>query len=501
MARVLLVMPPETTSMGTYVAAPLGLLYIASTLLVQGHQVQVADGAVEGEAYIEERLHARWDLVGVSCLTPNRHRGLKILRRAKELGSRTVMGGVHPSLLPEQILENYPFVDYVVTGPGEIGIRWLLDQGLPVERQIVKAGLDGIDLDSLPFPAWELVNWRDYTRGGQGLINGIDTDTSPRIPIIMSRGCRGACTFCSTFRVWKGYTTRLGKKVADEVEYLYRMGARHFHFKDDMMTGDREQIVDLCHEIRRRGLQIAWFATTRADMVDLELLRLMASTGCYQLSFGFESGSERMLKLINKRSDLSAALQATDWCRQVGIRVVALMMHGLPGETEDDRRATERFLAEIKPDSIGSVGKVWVFPATALFHQCKKRGHLDDDFWLGPEPCWMYEENPAPPPALAEGLAGVKQALAEGKNAEALSALEYLRLAHPGHGILYLLLCRIALMTGELEIPVRWVSRAVELDAGLASEFDQLARRLEAQGRRFPALTIRIGLEKARVMV
>ncbi|MDO8658648.1 MAG: radical SAM protein [Candidatus Levybacteria bacterium] len=404
--RILLINPPKTHQ-GGYITSPLGILYLASYLRqFKQIKVDVINGTIEGESAVREKLKTfRPNLVGISSLTPGRHEALKVATIAKKVNSKckTVLGGIHPSLMWKQIMENYPQVDYIVRGEGELtltdlvmgkklssikGLVWrkINNQIVPnPEQEFIK------DLDSIPFPAWDLINPLIYPPRGEGIYNGIDLAKQPRFSIIFSRGCMACCTFCSSWIVWKGYRYRTGKNVADEIEMLVKnYNAKHFAFYDDTLTGNRKEVITFCKEIIKRKLKLAFHGTTRVDRVDEKLLCWMKKAGFYEISYGIESGSPAMLLKINKKIDLDKIFLAAKLTKKVKIRFCALMMYGLPRETQQDRLLSEKLLKKLKPDVIGTVGSIWIFPGTPLYIQAKHAKLIKDSFWLGRKPYYIY---------------------------------------------------------------------------------------------------------------
>src|SRR3989344_302918 len=405
--RVLLVNPPGTEQ-GGYTPSPMGILYLAAYLREKerGVDISVVDGAIEGEQRVVQAISVfRPDLVGVSSLTPGRHQALRVARLVKHLtpSARVVLGGIHPTLMWSQMMEFYPEIDYIVRGEGEVAFSELvLGKKLSEILGLVWRGPRNVvinnpnqplihPLDSLPFPAWDLIDPLKYPPRGEGIVNGIDLGTEVRFSLIFSRGCMAACTFCSSWKVWRGYRCRSGKNVAAEVEYLvHTYNAKHICFYDDTLTGNRREIINFCKEIVLKKLKLALFGTTRVDLVDPELLRWMKKAGFYIITYGIESGSPAMLLKINKRTDIEKSKRAVRLTKKAGIQAVALLMYGMPTETEGDRRLTKRMLAEIQPDGIGTLGEVWIFPGTELFEQAMHAGIIDERFWLGKRPHYTY---------------------------------------------------------------------------------------------------------------
>ena len=404
MERVLLVNPYGTEQSG-FSNPPLGLLYIAGTLLAKGFDVRVVDGCLEGkDAVVAAMREFQPEMVGISCLTPGRKKVLEIAAMAKDINPlvTVVLGGAHPTIMYRQILENYPFVDCIVLGEGEIaclevaqGKELSLIDGLAYRKdgEIVKSPprKHVENLDEIPFPAWHLLDLKKYPAIDKDIFRGVDLATEPRISVIFSRGCTGHCDFCSTWWIWKGWRHRSAKNMVDEIELLYaHQGIRHFCFADDAMTVDRQATIDLCDEIISRNLNIVFHATTRTDCVDETVLERLKAAGCYKISFGIETGSPELLSKMCKENDIATAELAIGLAKKAGILVTALLIIGNVGETVDTVRETVDFLRRTKPDDVGCVGGLWILPGTKLYQSCKRKGFVDDDFWLTDEPYKIY---------------------------------------------------------------------------------------------------------------
>ena len=316
---------------------------------------------------------------------------------------KTILGGVHPTIMWKQLMDSYPQIDFIARGEGEITL-WELVNGKKISEikgliwrkrnnTTVNNGDRPLiaDLNQIPFPAWDMIDPDIYPAWGKGSYNGIDLAKEVRYSIIFTRGCMACCTFCSSWKIWKGYRWRTGKNVADELEMLVkRYNAKHLAFYDDTLTGNKEELINFCREIIKRKLKVALHATTRVDKVDRELLSWMKKAGFYEIAYGIESGSPGMLVKINKRTDLKKIITAARLTKQAKIRFFALMMYGLPRETIKDKLLSEKLIEKIKPDGIGTVGETWIFPGTALYEQAKNAGLIDDKFWLGYKPYYIY---------------------------------------------------------------------------------------------------------------
>ena len=405
MNKILLVNPHETTHGGGLTTPPLGLLYIAGTLLNHRFDVQLIDGCLQGKESIRSRITTwRPDIVGITCLTPGRKKALEVAQMTKNVDPniRVVMGGVHPTIMYRQILEHYPFVDFVVLGEGEQTCLELAEGKKPFEinglayraegKVLTTASRTGVpNLDELPFPAWNLVDLRKYPAAGNGVIGGIDLAKEPRASIIFSRGCTGSCNFCSSWWIWREWRHRSPRNMADEIEVLYRTyGMRYFSFEDDTMTVDRVATLELCDEIVSRELKIVFELTTRVDCVDEAILGKLKEAGCYKIALGIETGSNVLLEKMGKKTDTATAERAIQLVKRAGISVTALLIVGNVGETSETVSETVQFLRRTRPDELGSVGGLWILPGTMLYQACKRRGFIDDDFWLHDEPYKTY---------------------------------------------------------------------------------------------------------------
>lgn len=204
------------------------------------------------------------------------------------------------------------------------------------------------DLDSLPFPAWDLIPldgyWRiRYAHGPMG---------GPYLPLLTSRGCPYPCRFCIIPSIsglrWRG---RSPANVVDEIQsHISRFGVREFHVEDLNPTVNQRRFRELCQEIQRRGVRTTWkiAAGTKIETIkDLKLIELMARAGCRYLSFSPESGSPRVLKLMAKPFDHAFAARAVKEMARVGIRSQACFVIGFPGEEDSDRQLTRQYVREL----------------------------------------------------------------------------------------------------------------------------------------------------------
>jgi len=391
--NVLLVNPPGMMQ-GTLFDIPTNLLYLYSSLRKAGIQCYLADGNLSGMKHIKDAIEGLpTGLVGISCLTPVRFTALEIAKYAKEHGWTTVLGGHHAHWMWKQILDNYPYVDACAFGEGEQTIVDLatmpmgdvLGIAYRANGQVIRTHARRyVDIDAIEFPAWDMVDWQAYRSIGRAI--------GPRV--YYSRGCGAHCKFCNSTKFWRGYRHRSAKNFCDELAWLGELGRDVSLFGDDNATG--EEAKALFSEMASRKGKFAYpiSVTTRVDTIDAELCKLMAQCHVGEVCLGVESGSQRMIDHMDKRISVEQAKTAIGLVKAHGMRATALMIYGAIGETQEDREASKRFIAETNPNSIGTVGSLWIFPGTKYYEEIRAgkydaeiiRGKefVDDAFFLNP---------------------------------------------------------------------------------------------------------------------
>ncbi len=394
--RVLLINPPEGT-LGRLTSAPLGLMYIAAVLQENGVSVRILDAFLEGWGSIFPKIEEfQPNIIGITCPTYARVQAIKVAEEIKKKypGILIIMGGNHPTLMGRQLLENYAFIDLVGMGEGEYifldlckGLAYEDIPGLGFRKDnsiTINARRPNIEnLDALPFAAWNLVEPKRYGTHSNFIFNGIDLGNEIGADISFSRGCIGRCNFCSNNIMWKKWRHRSPGKVVDEIEHLNRQyGIRCFQFNDDCFSVDKKAAIELCHEINRRGLKILFCIVTRTDCIDRELLQALKSAGCYMISFGIETASVRLLKIMHKPINIEVSLNAIKLVHSYGIKTVALIIAGCVGEDYRSINETIDFLKRTNPSFVDVANGLRIFPGTELFETAKKQKFIDEDFWL-----------------------------------------------------------------------------------------------------------------------
>ena len=346
---MLLVFPGKYNSPNPQV--PLSLLHLASFLIKGGYSVKLLDLRLErlSDFKIGKPL-----FVGISSIHASQIRyGLEFARRVRTLDSSIplVWGGVHPTLLPEQTVAS-EFVDVVVRGEGEKTLLELADKisaGEPLHEVkgitfksggIIRSTPDRepMDLDEIPIELpFDLLPLDKYA-----------TLKSGRYHIQTSRGCPHECGFCYNTvyhkRTWRGKSAR---RVVDEIEYALE---KFPHIKiidpiDDNFFVDQKRVIDICQEIIRRKIKISWRANCRFDYMSeysKDFIELMAKSGCSEIDFGGETGSERLLSIIAKDITPMQMLRSVENLRKwaPSIEPFVSWMSGLPTETDEELMQT-----------------------------------------------------------------------------------------------------------------------------------------------------------------
>lgn len=380
---------------------PLGLLYIASILEEEGHEVVVLDPAEKISNYevAKNVLSYNPDWVGLTSTTPQIIRGLDIAREIKKISSVPILfGGVHPTLLIKEVLKN-DFVDFVVFGEGEETVREFVKafenkkpfssiKGLAykVNNQIkINAPRSLIsNLDGVPFPARHLLNSKWYFAPPR--LRG--TWTKSTATIATSRGCPYRCIWCGSHLMFgRKVRRRSVKNVIEEIIQLKDdFDIDSIRFVDDTFTVNPKWVISFCKELKKLKLpDFKWGCTARVNTVSLELLNAMKEAGCIQLDFGVESGSQRVLDILKKDIGIKTIINAFDLARKVGLKRFASFIIGTPGEKKEDIILTSKLIDRIKPDYTEFFFAT-PYPGTELYEIVERSGVFDKvlpfDQWI-----------------------------------------------------------------------------------------------------------------------
>ncbi len=354
---------PELPEEKRLYSPPLGLMYLASSLLGSRLPVEVcildmALQRIDGAGFAEYLQREQPDVVGLSALSCEAEE-LALVASVTKAWRRdcvVVAGGPHPTLFAEQVLHN-PDVDFVVVGEGEETlvelVAALADARGPSAIAGVGSRLNGgihlasprpppAELDALPFPAWGLIDVRAYQL--EDSFNVL-LKRLPYMSILTSRGCPYSCTYCHHL-FGKRVRLRSAQSVVAEIAALHDCcGIREIHVIDDFFNVDKGRALEIFRLLRARGLALpmAFPNGLRADQMDRELIREMKASGVYAANYAVESASPRIQQLVQKRLDLGKAREVIRWTRKEGIFTSGFFMLGFPSETPEEIEQTVEF--------------------------------------------------------------------------------------------------------------------------------------------------------------
>ncbi|MBI5238696.1 MAG: radical SAM protein [Deltaproteobacteria bacterium] len=394
---------PAVTKSGT-LYFPMWLAYAAGVAMENGFEVDLVDAPADGLTM--EDVEARAErfnpaLIVMDTSTPSIANDISIGGRLKDLfpAAFIVLVGTHVSALPDDVLNmdkridavarneyDYTILDLAETinKKGEIkntpGLSWN-DKGNIVHN----AGRPFIeDLDKLPFVSKvykKFLKVENYFNPNA---------LFPMVTITSSRGCPFPCTFCvyPQTLMGRGFRSRSIENVVREMEYIVESfpQAKAIFFEDDTLTVDKKRCKALSEEILRKGLKITWTANSRIGL-DYETMKKMKDAGCRSLCVGFESGSQKILDSMKKKTKPADMKEFMKDAKRAGVLIHGCFMAGLPGETKETLMETLRLAKDLGPDTV-QFYPVMVYPGTEAYEWYKERnliGSRDFSKWITPE--------------------------------------------------------------------------------------------------------------------
>ena len=320
----------------------------------------------------------RPDIIGFSILHANRWGGIDIAKIAKNLNPdiKIVFGGIGATFLWDHLLTHFHDIDYIVLGEGEIPFL-----------QLVKA-LDEGAHDKIPhIPGIAFRHQgRPQKTDPAAPVENLDQFPNPARyfqfqHLAFTRGCPGNCAFCGSPLFW-GPRVRSHSPgyFVDQLELLTQKGIHFFYFSDDTFTYKKSWVQAICQEIIHRQLDITWVAIARVNHIQAEMLGWMRKAGCIQISFGIESGSEKIRRKLNKPLKTAHIKRAFDLVKHYGIMPRAYFIYGSPGETPQTIQASIDLILTIKPLSIITY-ILDIFPGTRIYRELLDQGCFTEDIW------------------------------------------------------------------------------------------------------------------------
>ncbi|RLC25004.1 MAG: B12-binding domain-containing radical SAM protein [Deltaproteobacteria bacterium] len=362
---------------------PIGLYYIGALLRENGFAATIFNLADIRQdpvkAFKKHITTEQPDVIGFSVINANRWNAMECAMAARLIKPDVtiVFGGPAPTFLADHLLTACPDIDFIVAGEGEITFLELVTL-----------------LENNDFGSFEKINGLIFRKKNalfksppRQPVEILDTLVHPSKyftyqHLAMSRGCPGKCTFCGSPKFWKISSVRSHSPewFADEIESLVKGGITHFYISDDTFTMDKQRVIEFCTLIIKRKLDITWNAISRVDVIDKDILFAMRKAGCIQISFGVESGSEKIRKTLGKPIKREKIIAAFSLTASYGILPRAYFIYGSPGETMKTIQESCDLLIAIKPLSAVFYLLV-IFPGTHLYQSVVNKHLVTDNIW------------------------------------------------------------------------------------------------------------------------
>ena len=365
---------------------PLGLGYLASTLREKGFSVNIVDATFIGEDMaIRKTRELKPRIIGIYSMFTMKEASFHFARALHGDCKLLVAGGPLPTIEPEAYLADF---DAVAVGEGEKTLLQL-GESTPINEVngLVYRERDGRcqranehggitvrtpsraverNLDSIPLPARDLFDNENYLKYYK------ERNKAPTTSAITSRGCPFTCDFCSHPIFGESFRERSPKNIADEVDQILSLGYERVFFQDDCFTLVKGRVAKFCDEVDRRGLTFKWQCLSRVDNMDIETAKRMHASGCDEVFFGLESGSERILKIMNKSATPEMGKRAVEAAKAGGLKTGAFFIFGYPGDDDDSMLETLHFASNLPLDYL-SFSYPYPIPGTPLYERVKAR--------------------------------------------------------------------------------------------------------------------------------
>ena len=375
----------------------LGLLNLGAVLRKAGHRVCIVDASAQGIGYeqsLEETRRFRPDILALTAVTPSIIKTVKLASMIKEIypSIPVILGGPHITAVPEQTLLDFSVFDYGVIGEGENTLVELIDAlvsnrapehvpgvafnengkiNFAPPRRTIK------DLDSLPFPVWDLLDGFP-SRYHPALFK---YKKLPATHIISARGCPCKCIFCDTSVFSRKIRFHSPEYVLDMVGYLVKdFGIKEIIFEDDQFLIKKERVARICEGFLNAPWNISWCCSGRVNSVnDISLLKLMKRSGCWQISYGIESASQKILDFAKKAITITQIEKTVCLTHGAGILSKGYFIFGLPHETETTMKNPIQFAKRIPLNDI-SIFALTPFPGSEMYDIAEQFGEIEKDF-------------------------------------------------------------------------------------------------------------------------
>lgn len=392
--KIKLILVFQAESLPLNLTPHFGLLCLAA--YIKKYFPQFTIKVIESVEPLKEVISFKPDIVGITAASPD-YESAKLLAKSirKRFDCPIILGGVHISTCPESFT---PFFDVGVVGEGEITFSELLKLYIK-KKKFPKNDLkeiDGLvfldhqkivktkprqliqDLDSLPYPARELINMEEDHLQNQANLHGVK-----RITVITtSRGCPFHCIYCASSAYWSKHRVNSVDHIIKEIDFVIKT----YHvdgiiFWDDLFITPKSRVMELVREIKKRGWdkKIVFSSQVRADVFDDDIAKALKSINVKRLSFGFESYSPRMLNYLKGGStSVQKNIDAIDLCHKYGIEVTSGLIVGAPGETIEDLKINYEVMKK-HPMEGTSIYLLTAYPGTKTWALAAEKNIVNKD--------------------------------------------------------------------------------------------------------------------------
>lgn len=379
----MLINPPSPYLANDASYPPSGLLYLGASIEALGHEVEIADltGGLDWRKIVPN-LEA--DVYGITLVTPNFNIVQEIAQMLPQ-DNPVMIGGSHPTHLPLETSTDIR-CDAVVRGEGEVVVKQVIKD---LERGHTEGIYEGgiVPVTAIPKPARHLVDLHKYRPGGE-----------EATPIYTSRGCPYNCAFCSRITS-RSYRALPIQRVIEEVEEVKALGFKRVVFGDDNIIIQLKRVRELLKALKPSDIEFR--LNQDARNVEEDVVSLAAEAGCIEISYGIETGSQKMLDAMNKRTTVKANKKAIETTKKHGVEAKAYFVSNFPGEDEKTVKETIDFASETMPDK-WLISNFAPLPGCDVFSFPDKYGvtwmsrNWEDYYLVGKDgrfkPCFTTEE-------------------------------------------------------------------------------------------------------------
>lgn len=429
---IVLFSPPSR--MINHYRPPLGLLYIGGYLARMGLRIKIIDvplkeqirskhffenieNTIEAvyQKMLDEFRKLKTKIAGISCYTPEYFEVIRLARAIKKIDNsvKIIVGGVHPTLYPQDFFDGETGVDICVLGEGEI-TTYELCQNILSDGKKKLTEIKGIayldtklqklvctprsplteNLDDISFPDYSLIDMDYYTNANPYAIRGCFLRS---MYLLATRGCPSQCSFCVAKKLREFNSTGRMRSAESLIKELKELKEKYaidsFYFIDDLFTLDKNNVKRFCNLLRTEKMGLAWGCSSKVSTLNEEVIKIMADVGCIQIDFGVERGSDSALLLIKKGQNIEMIKNVFELCHKYGIRTFTNILVNLPQETEGDLNDILKLLDGLVSEVI-SINIFTPYPGTEIYEKSQYKFEKEEYTSLSQDVTYLIKTRP-----------------------------------------------------------------------------------------------------------